>query len=177
MKRILMMAGALAVLSSPVLAEDTTNKSMTLGINGFEFYSFATSQSQKNGVVAGMILNVTDNDLSIVRAESSVAENVELHTHLEEDGVMKMREVESYSVKAHEDIQLSPSSKHIMLFDLKAPLKQGDLFSIRFYDQNGANMEVPVLVRAPGDIPPVLRSHAPDPEHNDDGHGDDGHTH
>ena len=66
---------------------------------------------------------------------------------------MKMRQVESYTIDANSTFKLGPRAEHIMLFDLKAPLKQGSVFSVRLYDESGANIEVPVLVRAPGDIP------------------------
>jgi len=124
-----------------------------LGIQGDDLYSFATSASQKNGVVAGEIENITGSQLVIVRAESDVAGRVELHTHLMEDGVMKMREVENYTVGANGEFEMGPHGEHIMLFDLKAPLKQGDVFSVRLIGEDGASIEVPVLVRAAGDVP------------------------
>lgn len=126
---------------------------LALGIQGDELYSFATSKSQKNGVVGGDLENISDKDIVIVRAESSVAEKVELHTHIMDGDVMMMREVESYEVPAGDDFELGPRAEHIMLIGLKTPLKQGDIFSIRLFDANDISIEVPVYVRAPGDIP------------------------
>lgn len=126
---------------------------LALGIQGDGLYSFATSASQKNGVVGGEIENITRQNISIVRAESSVAEKVELHTHIMDGDVMMMREVESYDVPADGEFELGPKGEHIMLMGLKTRLEQGDVFSVRLFDTNGSSIEVPVLVRAPGDIP------------------------
>lgn len=153
MKRLLMTGAAIVALSGNVMAENATKNSMVLGIQGDGLYSFATSTSQKNGVVGGEIENITDQKLSIVRAESDVAERVELHTHEMDGDVMMMREVESYKVEPNGDFKLGPKAEHIMLMGLKTQLKQGDVFSVRLFDENGASIEVPVLVRAPGDIP------------------------
>ena len=66
---------------------------------------------------------------------------------------MMMREVESYDVPADGEFELGPKGEHIMLMGLKTRLEQGDVFSVRLFDANGSSIEVPVLVRAPGDIP------------------------
>ncbi len=56
---------------------------------------------------------------------SPAAQRVELHTHVMEGSVMKMRKVESLDVKAGETKVLKPSGDHLMLFDLKGPLVEG----------------------------------------------------
>ena len=184
MKRVLMMAGALVMLGMPVSAQDASSEiSATLPVNSYELYSFATSKTQKNGAIGGSIDNLSDKDLKIVRAESPVAERVELHTHLEEDGVMKMREVEAYDIDAFTDIHLEPGGPHIMLFDLKKQLVEGEFFTLRLFDENGASMELPVRVRAAGDVPKrdtVSQSHGDlygDGEAHEHGEGDHEHDH
>ena len=163
MKRLLVIG--LAVLTFVGYAHADSHRA--LGIQSDGLYSFATSASQKNGVVGGDLENITGQDISIVRAESDVADRVELHTHLMDDGVMMMREVESYKVEANDEFELGPKAEHIMLMGLKTQLKQGDVFSVRLFDENGTSIEVPVLVRAPGDIP----------EDNDDDHWHENHEH
>lgn len=167
MKRFLSIAGTAMVLTIPAIADDQVDRTGALGIQADGLYSFATANMQKNGVVGGVLENITDQELVIVRAESDVSERVELHTHLHEDGIMKMREVESYTVPADGEFDLGPKAEHIMLMGLTSPLKQGDVFSVRLFDDKGANIEVPVLVRGPGDIP----------EDNHDGHDHGHHEH
>ena len=62
---------------------------------------------------------------SLVSVTSPAAQRVELHTHIMEAGVMKMRKVESIDVKAGEAKALQPAGDHLMLFDLKGPLVEG----------------------------------------------------
>lgn len=148
MSKFLASAAISMILVSPAIAG-----SSALGVQGDDLYSFATAAVQKNGAILGELENITDHGIKIVRAESEVAEHVELHTHLMDDGVMMMREVESYSISENGELTLKPSGDHIMLMGLKAPLKQGDVFSVRLFDANDMSIEVPVLVRAPGDTP------------------------
>ncbi|MFK7839867.1 MAG: copper chaperone PCu(A)C [Bdellovibrionales bacterium] len=153
MKHIFTWLFTVIILASPSLADDVSNTSKVLGIQADGLYSFATAQTQKNGVVGGDLENITAADIKIVRAESDVADRVELHTHIVEDDIMRMREVESYDVKANDRFNLGPRAEHIMLIGLKGALKQGSVFSVRLFDETGASIDVPVLVRAPGDIP------------------------
>lgn len=62
---------------------------------------------------------------SLVSVSSPAAQRVELHTHVMEGNVMKMRKVESIDIKAGETKVLKPSGDHLMLFDLKGPLEEG----------------------------------------------------
>ena len=174
MKAFLMIGVAALALSGQAIAADKA-----LGIQGDGLYSFETSASQKNGVIGGDLENITAQEIKIVRAESSVAKRVELHTHLMEDGVMMMREVGSYAVGAGDEFELGPRAEHLMLMGLKAPLKQGDVFSVRFFDADGASIEVPVLVRAAGDIPDDDHDHEEEETKHDnhDHHDHHGHEH
>ncbi len=149
MKKLLLMSVFLLSFSGSSFADGH----LALGIQGDGLYSFATSASQKNGVVGGNLENITGDDIKIVRAESPVAEKVELHTHIMDGDVMMMREVEAFEVEENAEFALGPKAEHIMLIGLKTPLKQGDVFPVRLFDQSGTSIEVPVFVRAPGDIP------------------------
>ena len=62
----------------------------------------------------------------LVSASSPAAAKVELHVHLNENGVMRMREVpEGYAIPAKGTFELKPGGAHLMFMDLKAPLKEG----------------------------------------------------
>lgn len=62
----------------------------------------------------------------LLKVESDVAGTVELHTVTNNNGVMEMRPVEGIDVPANGEAQLKPGGFHVMLLDLKAPLKVGD---------------------------------------------------
>ncbi|WP_421223125.1 copper chaperone PCu(A)C [Aeromonas enteropelogenes] len=68
---------------------------------------------------AFMVLkNDADQAVKLVAASSPAAGRAELHTHLHENGVMKMRQVESIEIPAKGDVVLKPGSLHIMLFEI-----------------------------------------------------------
>lgn len=62
----------------------------------------------------------------LVAASSPAAARVELHVHLNEGGVMKMREVPGYDVPAKGSFELKPGGAHLMFVDIKQPFKEGD---------------------------------------------------
>jgi copper(I)-binding protein len=62
----------------------------------------------------------------LISATSTVAGTVEIHEHVNEGGVMKMRRVDGLAVPAGGSVTLKPGGYHLMLMDLKRPLKQGD---------------------------------------------------
>jgi copper(I)-binding protein len=63
----------------------------------------------------------------LVSASSPVSAKVELHVHINDNGVMKMREVAGgYDIPAKGSFELKPGGAHLMFMNLKAPLKEGD---------------------------------------------------
>ena len=62
----------------------------------------------------------------LVSVSSPAAGTVEIHEHINEGGVMKMRRVDGSAVPGGASVMLKPGGYHLMLMDLKQPLKQGD---------------------------------------------------
>lgn len=76
--------------------------------------------------------NSTDRDIQIIASSSPVGQMTELHGHLEdEDGVMRMREVESITIPAKGQVRLEPGGLHIMMFDLVGQLTEGGKVPVR----------------------------------------------
>ena len=71
---------------------------------------------------------------------------VELHTHLHDNGVMRMHQVPESVIPAQQKVALQPGGLHIMLIDLKAPLKVGDTvpLTLRFETAGSVQLDVPV---------------------------------
>ena len=57
-------------------------------------------------------------DDKLVRVECDQAKTVELHDHIHEDGVAKMRPVEGIALASGSDVALEKGGKHIMLMDV-----------------------------------------------------------
>ena len=66
-------------------------------------------------------------------ASSDAAERAELHTHAEEDGVMRMGPIEGgITGDAGEAHQLARGGDHVMLLGLTRPLADGDSIELSF---------------------------------------------
>ena len=55
----------------------------------------------------------------VINATSPVSKVVELHSHVHENGMMKMRQVEKIDIPANGETILKPGGLHIMLIDLE----------------------------------------------------------
>jgi periplasmic copper chaperone A len=62
----------------------------------------------------------------LVSASSPASASIELHVHLNEGGVMKMREVAGYDVPARGSFELKPGGAHLMFMAIKRPFKEGE---------------------------------------------------
>jgi copper(I)-binding protein len=86
----------------------------------------------------------------LVKAESAVAERVELHTMSMEGGVMKMREIGVVDVKPGAATELKPGGLHVMLLGLKKPLAEGQRFPLTLHFEKAGRIEVQVAVGKAG---------------------------
>lgn len=69
---------------------------------------------------AFMVLkNDGDQLVTLTAVSSPEAARAELHTHLHENGVMKMRQVDGIQIPAKGEVALKPGSFHIMLFEVR----------------------------------------------------------
>jgi hypothetical protein len=68
----------------------------------------------------------SDSAARLIKVESQVAGTVEIHEMSMNNGVMKMRMMETLDLPAGKSVELAPGGFHLMLFDLKKPLAPGD---------------------------------------------------
>lgn len=96
-----------------------------------------------------VIKNNGDKDVKVLKADNPVSKVTELHTHLNEGGVMKMRPVSAIEVKAKGEAVLKPGGLHVMMIDLKAPMKEGDIVPITLTFDDGSSKQVDAKVVRP----------------------------
>ena len=63
---------------------------------------------------------------ALVAAGSPVAGRVEMHSMSVEGGVMRMRPLPRVELPGGQTVKLAPGGMHLMLLDVKRPLKAGD---------------------------------------------------
>lgn len=110
-------------------------------------YARATPPHTVNSAAFFSIDNNTDKNIELVAVKSDVAERTELHTHINEDGLMKMRQVEKIKIQAHEQTTLQPGGYHVMLLGLKSPLIEGEMINLILYFNNGDEVKIAVPVQ------------------------------
>jgi periplasmic copper chaperone A len=93
-----------------------------------------------------MLHNYSKRDDRVISIETSVAEAAEIHTSEISNGTMKMLKLEDVTVPAKGHIMFEPAGYHIMLINLKQPLKVGDMvpLTLIFEDHGRIDMRLPV---------------------------------
>jgi len=76
----------------------------------------------------------------LVGASSPAAARVELHVHIKEGEVMKMREVRAFDVPARGSFELKPGGAHLMFTELKRPFKQGESVPVKLKFENAGEL-------------------------------------
>ncbi len=91
------------------------------------------------------IKNNTNKDIKITHAISDFSKKTEIHNHLMENGMMKMREIPFLLVPANQEIELKPGGLHIMLIDFKKKLSKTKKISLEiFFNKKGLKVNIPV---------------------------------
>ncbi len=85
----------------------------------------------------------------IVGASSPAAGVTELHSMVVENGVMKMRPIESLAVPAGGSVELKPGGYHVMLMQLKGPVTEGSTVPITLMVEGADKKIEAVSVDAP----------------------------
>lgn len=90
--------------------------------------------------------NQGSTDRLLVAASTPAARVAELHNHVDVDGVMQMRRVETIPMPAGERVSLAPGGYHLMLIDLVAPLHEDDRveLTLEFDGGDTRTLEAPV---------------------------------
>lgn len=99
--------------------------------------------------VFGTLKNSGSSDITLESASTPIAGMVELHETIVENGTATMRKKEGgVTIPAGKTAALEPGSTHIMLMDLKQPVKAGDEVPVTLKFSDGSTLEVPVLGKA-----------------------------
>ena len=112
-----------------------------------------TSPGQDVGA-AYMTFN-SKQDVTLISASSDATTSVEIHSMSMQNGVMKMRMLESLALKAGKPYKLEPGGFHLMLFDLKNPLTAGGYVNFELTFRSGDTefkQQIKAPIKAPADI-------------------------
>ena len=85
---------------------------------------------------------------TLLGADSPSAGIVEIHEMRMEGNTMRMRGVDRLELPAGQAVELKPGGYHVMLMDLKAPLKKGDTVPIKLKVRSKSGQTQDVEVKA-----------------------------
>lgn len=100
-------------------------------------------------VSAAYMTIVSNEDTSLIAIDSDVADAIEIHSMSMENGVMKMRMLDTLDLIADKPTELSPGGFHLMLFDLKKPLTAGKEAHFTLHFKNKAGQEKTISITSP----------------------------
>jgi copper(I)-binding protein len=114
-------------------------------------YAPPTVAEQKTGAVYFRHLSNGGDKLDrLLGASTPVARVVEIHSMTMEGDVMHMRAIAALEVPAGKSLEIKQGGPvHLMLLDLKQPLKDGARFPIVLRFERGGEKEVMVWVQTP----------------------------
>lgn len=151
-RRLFLFAVA-ATLAAPAFAHDYTAGPLKIG------HPWARATVAATGGAFLSIENTGTAPDRLLRASSDVAGKVELHTHIKDGDVMRMRAVEAIDLPAGQKVMLQPGGYHIMLFGLKRPLKEGERFPLTLEFEKAGTLQVEIAVDKPGAGAPATGGH------------------
>jgi copper(I)-binding protein len=99
------------------------------------------------GAVFVTIRNEAQEPDRLIAAKGDLAAKIELHTHVQENGVVRMRRLEGgIDLPAGKTVELKPGGLHIMLIDLKTPLQEGARPALTLVFEKAGELPIEVMV-------------------------------
>ena len=125
MSALLALSATLALAANPA---PTEYRFGTLRID--QPIARATPPGAKTAAVYFTIENDGNRTERLLRASSPIAAGVALHQMAQSGGMMTMRAVPSLEIFPGARVELGPGAYHLMLVELKQPLRTGERFPL-----------------------------------------------
>ncbi|MEM6744606.1 MAG: copper chaperone PCu(A)C [Pseudomonadota bacterium] len=156
-------AAVAACLAMPALAGDLTVDD-----------AYARTANQKVGAAFMHIKNAADAPDRLIEARSDAARKMELHTHVFEDGIARMIEVEAIDIPAQGMTKLERGGLHVMFIGLNEDWSQGDSVPVTLVFESGAELSLDITVDNERQDAPAGHGHGGHGHGHGHAHGADG---
>lgn len=120
------------------------------GIMVEDSWARATAGPAKAGAAYLTIANMGHDTDRLIAAKSELANRTEVHNHIMEDGVMKMRHVQAVEVSPGTPIILQPGGLHIMFMGLKKPFVKGETLPMTLVFEKAGEVDIEFVVQGVG---------------------------
>lgn len=139
----LALAGALFAAPGLTQAASTDNLVFT---NAF---ARSTAGMATTGVAYVTITSQGEAD-TLVAFSSPACNRPELHTHINDNGIMRMRKVDAIEVPAGGVAELKPGGLHLMLIDLNGQLVAGESLDVTLVFEKAGEVALTLPIKGPG---------------------------
>ena len=145
-----LFAGVVALAASSAFAHGYKVGSLEIG------HPWARA-TPKGAAVGGGYLKITNTGTTpdrLISGSSAVSGRFQVHEMAMDNGVMKMRQLkDGLEIKPGETVELKPGSFHIMLLDLKAPIKEGERIKGTLVFEKAGSVDIEYAVVPVGGSP------------------------
>ena len=132
-----------SLFALPALAHDYTAGSLKID----HPYSRAMPPASPTAAVFFTISNNGKQADRLIAASSQQAGRAELHTHSNDNGVMRMRQVDGgIAIAPGSSVKLAPGGLHVMLLEVKQQARVGDKFPLTLTFERAGEVQVEVKV-------------------------------
>jgi periplasmic copper chaperone A len=140
-------AAAFAVMGfTGAYAEDIQTGPLTIS----HVWARPAGESQRTGAAYLTIKNSGGEAEKLLSVESPVAEHTMLHEMSMDNGIMKMRMLQSADIPAGGTAEFKPGGNHVMFMGLKQSLEDGKSFPMTLTFAKAGKIKVDVKVEKPG---------------------------
>ena len=138
---------AMALFAGPVCAEDIKAGDLVIS----QAWSRATPGGAK---IAGGYLTIENKGAApdrLIGGSGDIAGKVEVHEMAVNNGVMTMRPLDKgLAIEPGKTVKLAPGGYHLMMFDLKGPLKQGEKVPVTLEFEKAGKVKLSLDVQSVG---------------------------
>ena len=150
-------AFAAALLTAPVGAQEVKAGDLVI--------TQAWSRATPNGAkIAGGYLTIENKGAAadrLIGGSGDIAGKVEVHEMAMDNGVMKMRPLDKgLTIEPGKTVKLAPGGFHLMMFDLKGALKQGDKVPVTLEFEKAGKVVISLDVLGLGAQAPAAGDHS-----------------
>ena len=96
---------------------------------------------------------------ALVGAATPLAERAQLHTHIMDGDIARMRPVDRVALEAGGSVVFAPGGLHVMLFGLVQPLREGAVFPLTLHFEDGKSRTVDIAVGTVAAMAPPAGHH------------------
>ena len=101
------------------------------------------------------IENHGDQMQRLIGVSTPMADRGDIHNTTNDNGVIRMRPVDTIEVPVADQVELAPGGFHIMLIGLEEKLTEGTRFPLTLHFETAGDVEIEVAVQGAGSATPA----------------------